>query len=83
MRALVDYVTLIDDDDLVRILNRLETVGDHDRCAPACELLYRLFYDSLRASVERRSRLVEEENRRVFQERPRDRDPLPLSAGEL
>ena len=34
-------------------------------------------------SVERRERLVEQEHRRLRSERPRERDPLALAAGEL
>ena len=33
--------------------------------------------------VEMRSRFIEDENRRIFQEGPRDRDALALTAGEL
>ena len=39
--------------------------------------------DPARVGVERRERLVEQQHRRVARERPRQRDPLALAAGEI
>ena len=35
------------------------------------------------AAIERAERLVQQQELRLVDERPRDRDPLPLSAGQL
>jgi len=42
-----------------------------------------LLHDPLGLAVERAGRLVEEQDLRVFDDRPRDRDPLTLAAREL
>ena len=41
-----------------------------------------VLHEQLRLGVERRRRLVEHENRRVLEQRARNRQPLPLAAGE-
>src|SRR5207237_7211376 len=57
-------------------------VGDRNRRASLREAVERLLDEPLRLGVERARRLVEDEDRRVAQDRPRDRDPLLLAAGE-
>ena len=93
-RALVDVVLRADLDDLAEIHHR-DAVGDvpHDRQVVRDEdvgqaevALQRLEQvDHLRADrdVERRDRLVEDDQLRVQRERPRDADALPLAAREL
>ena len=41
-----------------------------------------LLHEPLGFGVERRGRFVEDEDRRVLEDRPRDRQPLPLPAGQ-
>ena len=55
---------------------------DRDRRPSLGEPLERLLHEPLRLRVERRGRLVEDEDRRVAQDRARDRDPLLLAARE-
>src|SRR5690606_25207761 len=50
--------------------------------APLEELLDRLLDEALGFRVERGCRLVEDQNRRVAQDRPGNGDPLSLSAGQ-
>ena len=56
------------------------------RCAmtsvvrPARQPLHRLLHRALALGVERARRLVEQQDRRVAQDRPRDRQPLALAA---
>ena len=75
-----------DDADAVGQRGRvLEVVRDEQRRQPQLgQQLGELAADDVaRVRVERRERLVEQEHRRVARERPRERDPLPLAAGEV
>ena len=53
---------------------------DDERRAVPHQVRQRLLHQPLGFGVERRGRLVEDQDRRVLQERPRDRQPLPLAA---
>ena len=53
-----------------------------ERRAPGHQAVERALDDGLVLGVDRRQRLVENEDRRVAQQRPRDRKPLALSARE-
>ena len=59
-----------------------EPVRDDDRRAVLHQPLERLLHQPLALGVERARRLVEQQDRRVAQDRARDRDALPLSARE-
>ena len=63
----------------------LEVVGDEDgRQRELAEQLVELDpHRRLRVGVERRQRLVEQEDARLERERPRERDPLALAARQL
>ena len=63
----------------------LEVVRDEQRRQPQLrEQLGQLApNDAARVRVERRERLVEQQHGRVARERPRERDPLALAAGEV
>ena len=58
------------------------------RCAMTNEVRLRIrfwqrvLHEQLRLGVERRRRLVENQDRRILQQRTRDREPLPLAAGQ-
>src|SRR5438552_2389643 len=78
----LDDATAVEDDDLVRIADGRETVGDRDRRAALREAVERLLHEPLGLGVERARRLVEDEDRRVAQDRARDRDALLLAARE-
>ena len=56
---------------------------DHDRGAPLAQFGDRLLHVALGFGVERRGRLVEQDDRRVLDQRARDRDALALAAGKL
>ena len=55
---------------------------DDNRRAAAHQTAQRRLHVPLRLGVERRGGLVEQQDRRVLQHRARDRDALPLPAGE-
>ena len=60
-----------------------ETVRDDERSAAAGEAVEGVADQRLALGVERGGRLVEEQERRVAQDRPGDRQALALAAGEL
>src|SRR5437870_11742410 len=57
-----------------------EPVRDHERCAALHERLERLLDVALGFAVESGGGLVENQHRRVLEERARDGEPLPLPA---
>ncbi len=67
-------------DDAVGFQHGREPVRDDDRRAVLHEPLERLLHEQLVVRVERARRLVEQQDRRVLENRARDRDALPLSA---
>ena len=68
--------------DPVGLAERAQAVGDGDRRPAPDQVVERLLDLPLGLGVDRRGRLVEDQDRRVDQECPGDRDPLPLAAGE-
>src|SRR5690606_35194546 len=84
VRALLDDPPLVHDDDAVRAPHRRETVRDQDRDLVARRRAKMLEHVLLGLRVHRRGRLVEHEDLgAAAHERARERDPLPLPAGEL
>jgi len=79
--ALGDHAVLDGEDD-VGVADRRQPVRDGDRGAVLDEGLERPLYDALTFRVERRGRLVENENRWVLEDYSRDRQPLAFSTGE-
>ena len=57
--------------------------SNHDRGAALHQPLHRLLDQRLRFRIEARRRLVQDQDRRVRQERPRQRHALSLAAGQL
>jgi hypothetical protein len=57
-------------------------VGDHDEGAVLRDRVDRLAQQLLVHAVEARRGFVKQQDRGSRQERPRDREPLPLAAGE-
>ena len=77
-----DDAAVVEHDDLVGERDRREAVGDDDR-RPAAHRLAQAVADlRLGRRVDRRGRVVEDQDSRVDDERARDRDALALAAGE-
>ena len=72
----------VENHDLLGIPHRREAVCDRDRRTPLGKTLERLLDEPFGLRVERRGGLVEHEDRRVPQDRPRNRHALPLAARE-
>ena len=60
--------------------DRREPVRDDEHRAAGEQSVDRLLHESFRLGVERRRRLVENEDRRIDEQRARDREALPLAA---
>src|SRR5213080_4271617 len=69
-------------DDQVCVAHRREAVCDHEHRAVRHQAVDRLLYEALGLGVEGAGRLVEDQERWIAQQRPRDRDALALPAGE-
>ena len=79
VRALLDDLTVLEDDDQVGAPDRRETMGDDERRPPGQQAAQAELDPPLGADVDARRRLVQDEDARVGQERPREGDELPLS----
>ena len=82
VRAAGGDLAVLEHDDVVGQRDRGEPVGDHERGAAAHRLAQRLLDRLLGRGVDRGGGVVEHEDARVDHQRPRDRDPLALAAGE-
>ncbi len=69
--------------DQFGIAHSRQAVRDHNGGAIAHQLDERVAHLRLADGVEMRGGLVEDQHRRVFEERARDGDALPLAAGQL
>src|SRR5262249_52087343 len=68
-------------DDAVEILHREQPVCDRYHGAAVHQLLQSLADGALGLAVERGGRLIEQQQRRIFQDRARNCDALALAAG--
>src|SRR5271166_2732951 len=78
----LDDAAAIDDANQVGPLNRRQSVGDHQGRTPAYQRPQGRLNLPFRFAVEGRGCFVEQQDRRVLQHRPRNRDTLALAAGE-
>src|SRR5215207_5389734 len=83
VRALLLDAPLVEDDEPVERRDGREPVGDGDHRLAFHERRERLLDRGLDLRVEGGCRLVEDEDRRVLEDHPCDRDALALPAGEL
>jgi len=80
MRANVADRAVFEHDDAIRPPHGREPVRNHKHSTPTHKILQRRLHQRLGLAVERRRRLIENQNRRIFQDRPCNRDALPLPA---
>ena len=73
---------LVHDHDPVGQGQRRQAVGDDDRGPVAGELLQHAVDQLLALQVDLAGGFVEDQDRRIAEDRPGQRDPLPLAAGE-
>ena len=67
-------------EDAIDALHGREPMRDDDRRAAAHRRFERRLHGALAFRIERGGRLVEQQQRRILQDRARDREPLPLSS---
>src|ERR1700744_3474322 len=80
--ARVDDVTVVENDDLVRVADGGQPVRDGDRGPAFGKGVERLLHGPFGLGVEGAGRLVQDQDARVPEQGPGDRDPLLLAAGE-
>ena len=80
MRPLLHDMPRVDDIDAVGVEYGGKAVCDDKARPPDHETVERRLHDLLALRVERRRRLIEDEDARVFENRARDRDALALTA---
>ena len=83
MVALLDDPAVLHHQDRVGVANRRKTVGDHEAGAVGAQGGHGVLDEHLGPRVDRARRLVEDEDRRVGQERSGDRHQLPLAGAEI
>ena len=82
VRSALDDLSPLEHENLVGMDDRREPVGDHEYRPPAQQSVHRLLHQPLRLGIERRSGLVEDEDRWIPEQGPCNRQSLPLSAGQ-
>ena len=83
MRAFLDDVALVHDDQPVHRRDGRQPVRDGDHGLAFHQPVEVLLDRRLDLRIERRRRLVEDQDRRVLQHDAGDGDALPLAAGQL
>ena len=83
MAAAFGDAAFVEHDDLIGVDHRREPVRDRDRGAALRHRVQRVEDLGLGAAVERAGRLVEDQDRRILEQGPRDRDALLLAARQL
>ena len=73
----------VEDDHPVALPQRAQPVGDDQRRASLHGPLHRFQDFVLGVRIDRGGRIIEQENRRIEEHRPGDRQPLPLPAGQI
>ena len=69
--------------DLVGTSDRRQTMGNYERCSSPHQRFKGFEYLSFSMGIERRCRLVKDEDGSVFQQCPGDTDALPFSPRKL
>ena len=80
VRALSDQLTLVQDQNDIGMADGREAVRYHEGGAPDHQIFQRVKDDGLRFRVNRGGRLIQDENRCVFEKGARDGDALALTA---
>ena len=79
--AVLDDLAALDHQNGVGVHDGVQAVGDHDGGAVLAEMLDRLLHALFGFGIQRGGRLIEQDDRRVLDQRARHRDALALAAG--
>ncbi len=77
--AAIDQPTCFDDQDLIRLPDRRQPMGDHERGAAPKQRRQCLLDESLGLGIQVRGRLVKDQDRGILEQRPRDGQALLLT----
>ena len=77
-----DHMSAVEHKDARGIANGREPVGDHESRASLHHFVESGVNLGFGDGIQRAGRLIEDQDRRIFQQCPRDRQPLPLAAGQ-
>ncbi len=80
--ATLDDPALFEDHDRVRVLDRRQTMRDDEHRTARHQLVHPFLNDPFGTGIDRRSRFIEDEDRRIGNRGPRDRKQLTLSLGK-
>lgn len=83
MRTLTHDLALVEDDYLVHVSDRAETVGNDDGCPTTRGSLDGLSNETLVLGVEATGRLIKDQDVWFLDKRPSDTDSLPFTTTEL
>lgn len=83
MRSFFLCPTVFQNQNAVGVLNRRETVSDHDERFPSGQFFQSLLQQNFVFRIGERGRFVQEDDRRVFEHHPRDGDPLLFPSGKV
>ena len=81
MQAALDDLAALDHQNGVGVHDGVQAVGDHDGGAVLAEMVDRLLHGFFGFRIQRRGGFIEQDDRRVLDQRPRHRDALALAAG--
>ena len=82
MRPRLGDSTVLEHDDAVRVADRRKTVRNGENRTARHHPVQRLLHELFSHRIERARRFVENQDRRILENRPRDRHTLLLAAGE-
>ena len=72
---------VLDDEDLVRLTNGTEAVGNDKRCSPLHERMKTLLNEGFTFSIQVGGGLIQYQDPRISENRARNGDPLTLPSG--
>ena len=81
--SILDNLPVIDDEDLLAVSNRAQSVSNDDRSSAFHSSIERLLHDLLALLVEGRSRFIENQDLWVFDKCTGNSDPLLLPARQF
>ena len=82
MRAALDHVAVVHDEDHVGVANRGEAMRDHKARTPHGQRIHGLLNQLFSTGIDRGGGLVENQNRRVLHHRAGDGQQLLLALGK-
>ena len=83
MPALAHHPSFVQDDDLVRVLDRCHPLGDDQDGGISCLLFECFSQGRVGPEVQGRETVVKDKDRGLFYQSPGNSQPLPLATGDI